>query len=564
MEDWKENKNDIQEKIENGLKDFNKEKLSRIIRQITFGVDKIDHNEIKEFFQKELFEKINHATKDQTENAGLAEALAEKNLLPMFGMPSRVRYLYHGKKNNEYKSIERNLDLAVTEFAPGAQKTKDKRIHTAIGFTSPLYSKGGKTETKTEYPIQERQWLFRCEKCQFIQGPFDEKPSSECPECKYNSDQNSFEYIIPKAFRTDFSWGKDAEEVDQPPFYGSGSFIESGFEHKKQENTNYQYALVEDRQVFRINDNNKNFFQGSVGEFKGLENQWIVNNYESFVKNPRKSRFTPDEEEMKVALASKKQTEVFSIKHDKIPEDLDLNYSKKGSAMKGAYYSAAFIIRTLVAEALDINPEELEIGNIVRTTVDQKKGKEGGEIRINDYLPNGAGFSTWIKENIQDILEKINSESSDSDFIKKLYSEDHQKDCKSSCHLCLKAYRNINYHGLLDWRLGISLLKSFIDRNYKAGLDGNFREPELKGWKENAKLLRDEFCENFPACSPENFGELSGFSVNGTNIVILHPFWSENAPLVRKSVNGNKYEFIDTFNLLRRPSFVYKEMIKFR
>ncbi len=261
-----------------------------------------------------------------------------------------------------------------------------------------------------------------------------------------------------------------------------------------------------------------------------------------------------------MALASKKQTEVFSIKHHRIPEDLDLDYYKKGSAMKGAYYSAAFIIRTLVAETLDINPEELEIGNIVGTKVNQKTG---GEIRINDSLPNGAGFSTWIKENISDILKKIKSENSDSAFIKKIYSEVHQEDCKSSCHLCLKAYRNINYHGLLDWRLGISLLKSFIDMNYKAGLDGNFREPELKGWKENTKLLRDEFCKNFPSCSPRNFKELSGFSVNEANIVILHPFWTKNSPLVKKSINGNECKIIDTFNLLRRPSFVYKEIAEF-
>ncbi len=233
VEDWEKNK----EKIKNELNDFNKEKLSEIIRQITFGVDGMDHNKIKEFIQKELFKKIVHATEDQAKNTGLAEALAEKNLLPMFGMPSRVRYLYHGKKGIEYKSIDRDLDLAITEFAPGAQKTKDKRIHTAIGFTSPLYSKGG--ETKTEYPIQERKWLFRCEKCQFTQ-PHDKEPSSKCPKCPSDNNQNSFEYIIPKAFRTDFSWGKDADEVDQPPFYGSGSFIEAEFDHQEQEN--YQYV----------------------------------------------------------------------------------------------------------------------------------------------------------------------------------------------------------------------------------------------------------------------------------------------------------------------------------
>ena len=69
---------------------------------------------------------------------GLAERLAEGAILPMYGMPSRTRVLYHGIDNEKVKTIDRDLDLAITEFAPGAQKTKDKAIHTSIGFTIPI------------------------------------------------------------------------------------------------------------------------------------------------------------------------------------------------------------------------------------------------------------------------------------------------------------------------------------------------------------------------------------------------------------------------------------------
>ena len=164
--------------------------------------------------------------------------------------------------------------------------------------------------------------------------------------------------------------------------------------------------------------------------------------------------------------------------------------------MKGAYYSAAFILRTLVAEHLDIDPEELDIGNIVSTEV---SGRKAGEIRLNDHLPNGAGFSSEIKNIISELLDQI-KESTKSGFIEKLYSTEHIKNCESSCNDCLKAYRNINYHGLLDWRLGISLLKTFISSDYKCGIDDNFSSfEELKDWKEKAKKLRDKFCKDFSA-----------------------------------------------------------------
>ncbi len=55
---------------------------------------------------------------------GLAERLADGACLPMFGMPSRVRLLYHGLRKGKEYTIDRDLDLAITEFAPGSQKTK--------------------------------------------------------------------------------------------------------------------------------------------------------------------------------------------------------------------------------------------------------------------------------------------------------------------------------------------------------------------------------------------------------------------------------------------------------
>ena len=150
----------------------------------------------------------------------------------MFGMPSRVRYLYHGwnkRRDKEFPKIDRDLEIAISDFAPGTQKTKDKKIHTAIGFTSPLYDSGPKIKTKD--PISEKKWMFRCKNCKYVKPPFkkeEEKPL-KCPQCGNikEIEEDSFEYIIPKAFRTDFSYGKEAEEVDLPVYQGAGSFIEN-------------------------------------------------------------------------------------------------------------------------------------------------------------------------------------------------------------------------------------------------------------------------------------------------------------------------------------------------
>ena len=568
VEDWINNKNNIQEKIKENLKNFSE--IDSVIDNITFGIQALDEEkrEIKKFITENLFNEINRINKGQTLKLGLAESLAEKNLLPMFGMPSRLRYLYHSypnKKggNKEFQTIDRDLEIAISDFAPGTQKTKDKKIHTSIGFTAPIYY-SGPTLNQPENPILERKWLFRCESCRYIKT-CENKPSyQQCPICHSELEKQSkpfFQYIIPKGFRTDFSIGKDAKEVDLPVFQGSGSFIEAELTHKKIKGFNCQIASTTEGNVYRVNDNNKNFFTGYLGKVnENLENQWIIENYQQLIDN-KKFKFKPSGEKEEVALASNKQTEVFSLKHLNIPEFLDLNLLKEGSAIKGAYYSATFLLRTIVAEHLDIDPEEIDIGNIIQI---KKKDIYSGEIRLNDHLPNGAGFSTEIEKIFKILLTEI-QHSKKSEFIKYLYSPEHEI-CNTACHRCLKTYRNINYHGLLDWRLGVSLLKTFASTDYKCGINDNFEPHELKNWKEIAFAERDNFCKNFRPCEKKEYGKLPGFLIKEKNVIIRHPFWNEKAQKgllaeAKKSVGNDSIVWIDIFNLMRRPSSVYKYIL---
>jgi hypothetical protein len=78
--------------------------------------------------------------------SGLAQFLAEQGLLPMYGMPTRVRNLYLGVRREpgvvpeeyDWSAMDRDLEMAIYEFAPGSVLVKDKARHRAIGFTGPL------------------------------------------------------------------------------------------------------------------------------------------------------------------------------------------------------------------------------------------------------------------------------------------------------------------------------------------------------------------------------------------------------------------------------------------
>jgi hypothetical protein len=77
----------------------------------------------------------------------LSELLANAGLLPMFGFPTRVRLLYTRWPTlgnpwpPELGTVDRDLDIAISQFAPGSETVKDKAVDTACGVVE-LFPRG--------------------------------------------------------------------------------------------------------------------------------------------------------------------------------------------------------------------------------------------------------------------------------------------------------------------------------------------------------------------------------------------------------------------------------------
>ena len=132
---------------------------------------------------------------------GLAERLAEGGLLPMYGMPTRTRSLYHSLGAEKALTIERDLELAVTEFAPGSQKTKDKAVYTSIGFTAPLRKRGNAWRPVDPDPLPPARWVEYCTRCNFLDVADEEADPQRCKKCKEPRGSNfrSYGVVIPPA-----------------------------------------------------------------------------------------------------------------------------------------------------------------------------------------------------------------------------------------------------------------------------------------------------------------------------------------------------------------------------
>lgn len=582
--------------------DLNEIRIKNIISALTDRDGEMEFDYFK-WIKESLVKDIDTAVANNDLSAiELSECLAEAGILPMFGMPSRVRVLYSGTSfnlrtreiNRELNQVDRPLDMAITEFMPGAQKTKDKKIITSIGFTpGPLeFRIGYNRDNPTRFdayntdPFTLRRLLATCSNCRFFKTynvTENVVNQLQCPQCYVPGTYNVIEIRTPQAFRTDFSPGENKDDDSEMNIIRPSIFAESINEGELDPiEINAKMSLAKKDFTWRINEKVilgrfctvSNTFPFNPGDFPAY-NQWISEDY--ILRNEKDNNgyiFSKksQREIESIKLAANKVTNVFRLQPDIIPDGLNLypfedwriNPSTLG--IRAAYFSAAFILQRALADKLDVDPTEVEIADIISSM--SENGKHTAQIVLSDELPNGSGFVKDLYENFYkgyNYLEKILDPVPDT-YFGRIVDPEHRTKCKDACYECLKVYRNMPYHGLLDWRLGMGLLRLIKDSNYKSGVDGLFNSKELEDWRLIATELRDKFAESFFKDVVYITGSVPGFISNKTAYLIVHPFWDtnihKNELLAEVFVNSkaDKCKLIDSFNLLRRPGWCYENI----
>jgi hypothetical protein len=164
--------------------------------------------------------------------------------------------------------------------------------------------------------------------------------------------------------------------------------------------------------------------------------------------------------------------------------------------------------------------------------------------------------------------------------LERLYGEDH-RDCDTACYRCLLRYGNQQFHGLLDWRLGLSYLRMMLDPDFACGLDGDFSQRGLEQWPDMARRLAKEMALRFRG-DTETFagGTVPAFRFNlGRDtsrpwVLVAHPLWDWDdsdwavpgtilAQAAEEASRDGTVYCWDTFNLARRQVQV-REWIRSR
>jgi Lhr-like helicase len=532
---------------------------------------------------------------------GLAEFLAEQGLMPMYGMPTRVRSLYIGLRKSgpddvEWDTIDRDLDVAITEFAPHQVLVRDKRRHMAAGFTRSLRKPmvGSKMKfmdtIKADVPWNIDDYhLASCASCggTFV-SPSKPSEPEQCADCGEGIEVARFvKFSVPAHFRTSFSPLEPREDDPTPPIRRSVVAEIKDISLQDVAGTNLRIFSGSGANVMRLNEGP---IDEATGEPSGyvvrhvhhrvplpygmqgairpkLTNQFLISDIAS---NKIYEKGDQDEEELKdIRLLSRKTTDALYIGIKALPAGLALNTFSRlayGASVRAAAVSATHLIVQRAALEMDIDPDEFEV-------LEPRRRRGLPLLQIADNLVNGAGFCRRlerIEPSGQRMLTRlIQSMLVAGDILTGPYfHHSHSSACGQSCYKCLQRYGNRQFHGLLDWRLGLGFLRAMIDATYRSGLDNQWTQfPELADWKQLASRVRDELCHlNMTHRSPKTYGamQLPGLvdtsSGSSVHYVLVHPLWkTDSSSLSTSPLNtvrtpeGTCPLFIDTFFASRRP-----------
>lgn len=497
---------------------------------------------------------------DEYVGHGLAESLAEAGRFPMYGMPTRVRSLHtkllggNARARVQTTTIDRDLELAIQEFAPGQELVQDKRVHRSIGYAGYLppamFKARGKVwslESKSDglgmsLPLNE------CAVCGSVTrlSGFDETAPS-CAVCGAGLDaERTRPCHVPRAFVTDFRpkprKDEDARSTRATRTAIAGDRLPA---MNTVPGTNVAYGLSRQSTLYRLHRGERiaddwSGFSAELGDLTSrtsdervtclVKNLWIdtgaapsVLRFERNVDVPSRDRFylaAPRVTDSLIFQPYRMSPGIAFLRDadTRLPNPLPTTIGFRAGAL-----SACYMLVYAAASELDVDPDEFDV-LAPRVVPSPGDGLPRPVLQIADTLVNGSGLCDVLASSRSGTPRFV---SMMRELIGRPYlTLEHRGRCDQACYECLCRFGNQHWHGLLDWRLGLDTLSLLVKPGFCAGLDGNFNSPGLQDWPELAARYAEDVAEVFSQSKRARVADLELVEVqDGVWMAVVHPFW---------------------------------------
>jgi len=408
----------------------------------------------------------------------LIDFLSSAHWLPSYAFPQdTIRLLVRQKDWSNRMRLERDREVGISEYAPGAEIIADGRLFTSRGVLRPMQG------------FDVRKYSY-CNQCRRLVTKLETESMDRVCECGLPAQPQV--YIKPQGFQTFYS-----DEVPEPNLYRrrppsntelflvSGARPEDFKEHDSGLGITFGYR--KDGKLFRANPGYR--FQ----RFRLCKNCGI--HFDDKVKKPPHPHQSPWGTNcsgiiFSTHLAHEFETDTLQLRFgaEKLhtPDVTDRDF---WLSFQTAFVSAA-------AEVLSIPRSDLD-----STYQSQSSHGLSGELIIYDKVPGGAGYVQRIIERLPQILERS---------LKRTLSCDNPLcDPEGSCYTCLRSYSNQFYWDRLkrskvsDWLGRFIGNKSQNERNENPSRERTSSAMELRAYCDQRCHSVIEFCLDHDLSFPE-------------------------------------------------------------
>lgn len=352
---------------------------------------------------------------------------------------------------------ERDIAVAISEYAPGRFITIDKKIYKSGGLYSNPRPKGFENN-QAEYYFTSKDYkkeIIVCTECNWFGD--GQEDYTECPYCHAEVEKHSM--IKPWGFapvKGDPVKYEDEEEEKtyaEAPYY---SYVPKETEMNGYKNSHIRYANLQNRKILTVNMGKKKRGFNICTKCGGAEVAGPIQDGDFKFSQPYHDRFLCRHEgtvATNIFLGYEFLTDMFmlDIKYDtqELVSHVD---SEEKTILRSAATTLHEAIKKAVSLSLDIDYNEINGGWRMRY---EDNGETHIEMFFYDNLTSGAGYSSLIGEDgvLDDVFERTREILTGCT-------------CSKSCRNCLDNFYNQRNHEIFDRTLAIQLLEYALDGEY--------------------------------------------------------------------------------------------------
>lgn len=377
----------------------------------------------------------------------MLDALYEQGIIPTYSFPRDVVSTYiEGEDGKLEQQVDRGLDIAISEYAPGRAIVVNKKTYIIGGLyrhTDGKYGFGQTSRYLSDANYVKR--LKKCNSCDWF-GFAEDAVNDTCPFCKSANVVEISPIVRPWGFSPR---DNKAEAANVPEDYSTSDtplYSTVSDENLMEPIAGFamvQKAVRQDQRIILLNmGRNEEGF--TICSYCGA----IVPGKDASALRGRKRPGTGT-----VQVCQHSRTEQINLGYDFLTDMLVLTFNlprdqiesqalDANAWLKRAAATTAEAMRKAATIMLDVEFDEVQAGFRIRPD----ETSVHVDVYLYDSLSSGAGYCAQAGERTEELLENTLS-------LLQGCSCDH------ACYECLKHYRNQRIHHELDRHAAVELIE---------------------------------------------------------------------------------------------------------